>query len=76
MEEFNTEFFIDEIEKRPSIWDMTSRDYLNKIIKRNAWEEIVLIFSEEGCTEEKKKVLGMYYFILITYFLLLYYFNS
>ena len=66
MEEFNTEFFIDEIEKRPSIWDMTSRDYSNKIIKRNAWEEIVLIFSEEGCTEEKKKVLGMYYFILIT----------
>lgn len=60
MEEFNTEFFIDEIEKRPSIWDMTSRDYSNKIIKRNAWEEIVLIFSEEGCTEEKKKVLGMY----------------
>jgi len=54
MEEFNTEFFIDEIEKRPSIWDMTSRDYSNKIIKRNAWKEIVLIFSEEGCTEEKK----------------------
>lgn len=45
----------------PSIWDMTSRDYSNKIIKRNAWEEIVLIFSEEGFTEEKKKVLGMYF---------------
>lgn len=75
MEEFNIEFFIDEIEKRPSIWDMTSRDYSNKIIKRNAGEEIVLIFSK-GCTEEKKKVLGMYYFILIIYFLLLYYFNS
>jgi len=53
MEAFNNEFFIDEIEKRPSIWDMTSRDHSNKIIKRNAREEIVLIFSEEGCTDEK-----------------------
>jgi hypothetical protein len=54
MEEFNNEFFIDEIEKRPSIWDMARRNYSNKIIKRNAWEEIVLVFSEEGYRKKRK----------------------
>jgi hypothetical protein len=45
---------------------MTSRDYSNKIIKKNAWEQIVLIFFKEGYTEEKIKVLGVYSFILIS----------
>jgi len=55
MDEFNTDLFIDEIEKRTSIWDMTSRDYSNKIIKRNAWEEMVLIFCEEEKIQKKKR---------------------
>ena len=60
-EEFNTDLFIDEIEKRPPIWDMTSSEYSNKISKRKAWEEIVLIFSDPSDTEERKKFHGKYY---------------
>ncbi|XP_034836476.1 uncharacterized protein [Maniola hyperantus] len=55
---FDTELFIDEIEKRVAIWDMESSDYSNRIIKRRNWEEIVEIFCEAGDSEEKKKTLG------------------
>ncbi|KAL5237136.1 hypothetical protein ACI65C_004546 [Semiaphis heraclei] len=34
---------------------MTSSEYSNKISKRKAWEEIVLIFSDPSDTEERKK---------------------
>lgn len=60
-EEFDTNLFIDEIEKRPPIWDMKSSEYSNKISKRKAWEEIVLIFSDPSDTEERKKFHGKYY---------------
>ncbi|GBP31456.1 hypothetical protein EVAR_17946_1 [Eumeta japonica] len=57
-EAFNTELLIDEIEKRPAIWDMTSSDYSDKNLRRRAWEELVLIFCEEHANEEKKKLLS------------------
>jgi hypothetical protein len=40
---------------------MTSSEYSNKISKRKAWEEIVLIFSDPSDTEERKKFHGKYY---------------
>ncbi|KAF9814770.1 hypothetical protein SFRURICE_014865 [Spodoptera frugiperda] len=52
-EAFNTELLIDEIEKRPAIWDMTSSDYSDKNLRRRAWEELVLIFCEGHDNEEK-----------------------
>ncbi|KAF9406398.1 hypothetical protein HW555_013220 [Spodoptera exigua] len=55
---FDTELFIDEIEKRPAIWDLESPDYANRILKRRSWEELVLIFSDKDDSEEKKKDLG------------------
>lgn len=55
---FDTELFIDEIEKRPAIWDLESPDYANRILKRRSWEELVLIFSNKDDSEEKKKDLG------------------
>ncbi|XP_075983668.1 uncharacterized protein LOC142981554 [Anticarsia gemmatalis] len=57
-EAFNTELLIDEIEKRPAIWDMTSSDYSDKNLRRRAWEELVLIFCEGYDNEEKKKILS------------------
>lgn len=42
----------------------TSRDYSNKITKRNAREGIVLIICEQDDTEERKKVLGRYFYLL------------
>lgn len=57
---FDTELFIDEIEKRVAIWDMESTDYSNRNIKRTNWVEIVEIFCEAGDSEEKKKTLGKF----------------
>lgn len=56
---FDTELFIDEVEKRPAIWDMTSREYSNKISKRRAWEELSVIFCAADDNDDKKKVIGM-----------------
>ncbi|KAJ2941416.1 hypothetical protein O0L34_g3625 [Tuta absoluta] len=56
---FDTELFIDEVEKRVAIWNMESSDYSNRVIKRRNWEEIVEIFCEAGDSEEKKKALGI-----------------
>lgn len=55
---FNTELFIDEIEKRVALWDLESTEYSNRTTKRRNWEEIVEIFCEAGDSEEKKKALG------------------
>ena len=52
---FDTDFFIDEIQKRPTIWDMESPDYKNKVLKKRNWEEIVEIFGESDDSLEKKK---------------------
>lgn len=61
MEELSidTKFFIDEIEKRPAIWDMTSHEYSNLNLKRRAWEELSIIFCEADDNDDKKKVIGM-----------------
>lgn len=56
--EVETDLLISEVEKRPAIWDMTSSEYSNRTLKRNAWEELVLVFSHVEDTEDKKKNLG------------------
>jgi hypothetical protein len=61
----DTDLFIDEVEKRPAIWDMASTEYSNKASKRRAWEAIVLIFSDSGDGDDKKKILDTYYLLLI-----------
>ncbi|GBP79043.1 hypothetical protein EVAR_59960_1 [Eumeta japonica] len=49
------DLLIDEIEKRDAIWNINSKEYSNKIIKRRSWEELVLIFCSNNDFEEKKK---------------------
>ncbi|KAG8336137.1 hypothetical protein J6590_050335 [Homalodisca vitripennis] len=56
---FDTESFIDEIEKRRALWDLESPDYKNRVLKRSAWEEVVDIFSKTESTVEEKKQLDM-----------------
>lgn len=58
MDRFDTELFIDEVEKRPAIWDIQCDDYSNKIIKNRAWQELVEIFGECEDTLEKKNILS------------------
>ncbi|KAG8246352.1 hypothetical protein J6590_086744 [Homalodisca vitripennis] len=55
---FDTERFIDEIEKRRALWDLESPDYKNRVLKRSAWEEVVDIFSKTESTVEEKKQLA------------------
>ena len=52
---FDTELLIDEVEKRPVIWDMTSADYKDRVAKKRCWEEVVDVFCR-GDTQEKKNV--------------------
>ncbi|KAF5282561.1 hypothetical protein FQA39_LY04968 [Lamprigera yunnana] len=59
-EAFNTDLFIDEIKKRPVIWNMTSSIYSDQNITRRAWEDLVLIFCEGDDNEKKMKLLYNY----------------
>ncbi|KAF5300817.1 hypothetical protein FQR65_LT19308 [Abscondita terminalis] len=56
MDRFDTELFIDEVERRPAIWDIECDDYSNKIIKNRAWQELVEIFGNCEDTVEKKNI--------------------
>ena len=62
------DLLIDEIEKRPAIWNFECPDYKNRVLKKSHWEELVEMFGESGDTAEKKKVFGMWfiYFQLFT----------
>ena len=70
-ENFDTDLFINEIEKRPSIWDMKYSDYKDRVIKKKHWEEIVDIFCPDGDVKEKHQVGKLTkkksYFMTITY---------
>lgn len=59
-ETVDMEKLINEIQKRPAIWNMKTVEYSNKTKKRNAWEEIINIFSNESATNEEKKILGKF----------------
>lgn len=59
-EAFDTELFIDEVEKRRCIWDMECPDYKNRDLKKSAWQEIVDVFAEENMTKEQKTLVGKY----------------
>ncbi|XP_066958378.1 uncharacterized protein [Macrobrachium rosenbergii] len=52
----DTELFIDEVEKRPAIWDTRSVDYKDKLVKRKCWEELVEIFCSSEETRDRKIV--------------------
>lgn len=36
---FDTDLFINEVEKKVAIWDMESSDYSNRVLKRRNWAE-------------------------------------
>ncbi|KOB77055.1 Uncharacterized protein OBRU01_04631 [Operophtera brumata] len=54
IDRFDTELFIDEVEKRPALWDIQLAEYSNKIIRNGAWQELVEIFGENEDSLEKK----------------------
>ena len=62
---FDTELFIDEVQRRPAIWDMESSEYKNRVTKKRSWEELVELFADPEETIEKKKNLGKYHLFII-----------
>ncbi|KAF9413738.1 hypothetical protein HW555_008184 [Spodoptera exigua] len=44
MEPFDTDRFITEINNRPATWNALLPEYSNKVLKRNAWDELCQIF--------------------------------
>lgn len=60
MEPFDTENFISEIQNRAILWNSHLPEYSNKVLKKNAWEEICLIFCEnfEEKTSKEKNLSG------------------
>lgn len=63
---FDTKLFIDEVQRRPAIWDMASAVYKDRVVKKRCWDEVVEIFCS-GSTKEKKKMWVSE--IIIIYFL-------
>jgi len=41
--DFDVEQFIDEVEKRPALYDTFAEDYKNRPVKFNCWSEIAAI---------------------------------
>lgn len=58
---FDTDLFNDEIEKKPSIQNMTSNQYLNKISKRNAWKKLLSCFGIQVILKKENKCHGKYF---------------
>jgi len=55
----DTDKFIIEIKKQKELWDISSTNYANKIIKQNSWIDVCRIFCEkydEMPTNEKKEM--------------------
>jgi hypothetical protein len=62
----NTEDFISEIESRPVIWDVNSDGHSNKVVKTNAWQEIIAKFvrpRNSACTCNERFLLILLLFI-------------
>jgi hypothetical protein len=53
---FDTELFIDEVEKRTALWDVQCPAYKDRQIRKTFWEELVEICGEAGETTEKNKI--------------------
>lgn len=57
MSNFDTRKLINEIKKRPSIWDTSSTDNTNKELKKKDWNEIVAIFGGDDISASDRHLL-------------------
>lgn len=67
---FDTEIFICEIEKRPAIYDIKSKDYSNIDVKANMWEEVAMVMYENWneLPVQERNNLGRYKLGILYYF--------
>lgn len=62
MSMFDTERFIEEIEKRPAIYDVSRGEYNDRNAKMTAWDEVcqVMVPNWARLTDEERNVEGIY----------------
>lgn len=67
---FDTEMFICEIEKRPAIYDIKSKDYSNRDVKAKMWEEVAMVMYENWneLPVQERNNLGRYKLGILYYF--------
>lgn len=59
------EEFITEVHNRPALWDMTHKDYSDRIKRKQSWEEIIEHFGVgRELTLDDKNKLGKFYHLL------------
>lgn len=72
MEPFDTDRFITEINNRPATWNSLLPEYSNKVLKRNAWDELCQIFYNNfnEKTSKEKNLAGKisYIYLKIIYY--------
>ncbi|CAK1589984.1 unnamed protein product [Parnassius mnemosyne] len=54
--DFDTEKFINEVRKRPPIWNTKCSQYSDKKLKQTAWEELANVYGAELQIKEKKQL--------------------
>lgn len=54
----DTEKFIEEIRKRPAIWDYSTEEYADRDLRQKCWDDIVHVFGEEHLDATEKRELG------------------
>ncbi|CAG5047181.1 unnamed protein product [Parnassius apollo] len=54
--DFDTVKFINEVQKRPSIWNTKCSEYSDRKSKQTAWEELMNVYGAELPTKEKKQL--------------------
>uniref|UniRef100_A0A1E1WBJ4 MADF domain-containing protein n=1 Tax=Pectinophora gossypiella TaxID=13191 RepID=A0A1E1WBJ4_PECGO len=54
---FETDVFIEEIRKRPCLWNSNSPDHGDKLLKLKCWNELVDIYARRGASSEDRRKL-------------------
>lgn len=52
---FDTEGFIQEVNERSCLWNLSSDEYANIILNQKIWEKITVLFYGDECTTSNEK---------------------
>ncbi|XP_071056911.1 uncharacterized protein [Onthophagus taurus] len=59
------EKLIVEIQNRPALWDMKTKEYSDRVKRNECWEELVNVFADQNMTIDAKKQLGKFKYLFI-----------
>lgn len=51
---FNVKSFINEVHKRPVLWDVSNEDYKNRVARQDGWMEICEVFAQDFREKDKE----------------------